>query len=96
MFFLTDLRSKTMKCYTFSVRPTIPEFRKVKVAIKKFVGEENEDFWEEEYFNFEELTFREEKTFWNFFCGRCCIFYQTKNRFSENFSKSFFVSKSEK
>ena len=33
--FLTDLRSKSMTCYTFSVRPTIPEYRNVKVAMKK-------------------------------------------------------------
>ena len=58
--FLTDLRSKTMTCYTFSVRPTIPEYRNVKVAMK-FDEEENEDFSEEEYFNFEELSFGEEK-----------------------------------
>ena len=92
--FLTDLRSKTITCYTFSVRPTIPESRSVKVAIKKFDEEENEDFCEEDYFNFEKLSFGEEKTFWKNFCGRWCIFSQTKNRFSENFCKSFFVLKS--
>ena len=52
-----------MTCYTFSVSPTIPEFRNVKVAMKNFDEEENEDFCEEEYFNFEELSFSEEKTF---------------------------------
>ena len=41
--FLTDLRSKAMTCYTFSVRPTIPESRNIKVAMKKFDEEENED-----------------------------------------------------
>ena len=92
--FLTDLRSKTMKCYTFSVRPTIPESRNLKVAIKKIDEEENEDFCEEGYFNFEELSLSEEKTFRKSFCGIWCIFYQTKIRFSENFCKSFFVSKS--
>ena len=50
-----------MLCYTFSVRPTITECRNVKVAIKKFDEEENEDFSEEEYFNFEDLIFGEEK-----------------------------------
>ena len=83
-----------MTCYTFSVRPTIPKSKNVKIPMKKFDEEENEDFFEEEYFNFEELSFGEEKTFWKNFCGRRCIFYQTKNRFSENFCKSFFVSKS--
>ena len=83
-----------MACYTFSVRPTILESKNVKVAMKKFNEEENEDFGEEEYFKFEELSFSEEKAFWKNFCVRWCIFYQTKNRFSENFSKSFFVSKS--
>ena len=38
--------------------------------MKKFDEEENEDFFEEEYFNFEELSFSEEKTFWKIFCGR--------------------------
>ena len=31
--------------------------------MKKFNEEENEDFCEEEYFNFEDLIFSEEKTF---------------------------------
>ena len=44
-----------MTCYTISVRPTIAESRNVKVAMKKFDEEENEDFYEEEYFNFKEL-----------------------------------------
>ena len=72
--FLTDLRSKTMTCYTFSVGPTIPESKNVKIPMEKFDEEENEDFFEEEYFNFEELSFGEEKTFWKNFCGRWCIF----------------------
>ena len=42
-----------MTCYAFSVRPTIPESKNIKVAMKKFDEEENEDFCEEEYFNFE-------------------------------------------
>ena len=62
--------------------------------MKKIDEEENEDFYEEEYFNFEMLSFDEEKTFWKNFCGRWCIFGLTKNRFSENYCKSFFVSKS--
>ena len=53
-----------MTCYTFSAWPTaIPESRNVKVAMKKIDEEEDEDFCEEEYFNFEELSFNEEKTF---------------------------------
>ena len=64
-----------MTCYTFSVRPTIPESKKVKIAMRIFDEEENEDFFEEEYFNFEELSFGEEITFWKNFCGRRCIFY---------------------
>ena len=75
-----------MTCYTFSVRSTIPESRNVRVAMKEIDEEENEDFCGEEYFNFEELSFSEEKPFWKNFCGRWCIFYQTKNIFSENFS----------
>ena len=46
--------------YTFSVRPTIPESKNVKIPMKKYDEEENEDFFEEEYFNFEELSFGEE------------------------------------
>ena len=34
--------------------------------MKKFDEEENEDFCEEEYFNFEELSFGEEKFWKNF------------------------------
>ena len=52
-----------MTCFTFSVRPTIPESKNSKVVMKKFDEEENEDFCEEEYFNFEDLIFGEEKTF---------------------------------
>ena len=85
---MTDLRSETMACYTFSVRPTIPESKNVKITMKKFDEEENEDFFEEEYFNFEELTFGEEKTFWKNFCGRRCIFYQTKKDFRKIFVKA--------
>ena len=63
MCFLTDVTNKTMACYTFSVRQTIPESENSKIALKRFDEEENEDFCEEEYFNFEELSFGEEKTF---------------------------------
>ena len=52
-----------MTCFTFSVRPNILESKNVKVAMKKFDEEENEDFCEEEYSNFEDLIFGEEKTF---------------------------------
>ena len=61
--FLTDLHSKTMICYTFSAGPTISESKKLKITIEKFDEEENEDFCEDKYFNFEDLTFAEEKTF---------------------------------
>ena len=44
--------------------PTIPESKNVEIAMKNIDEEENEDFCEEEYFNFEELTLGEEKTFW--------------------------------
>ena len=49
--------------------------------MKKFEEEENEDFCEEEYFNFEDLIFGEEKNIWKNFCGR------TINRFLESFLK---------
>ena len=50
-----------MTCYTFSVSPTIPDPKNVKVAMKKFYEKENEDLREEEYFNFEDLIFGKEK-----------------------------------
>ena len=43
--------------------PAIPESKNVKVAMKKIDDEENEDFFEEEYFNFEDLIFSELKIF---------------------------------
>ena len=61
--FLSDVASKTMTCYTFSVRPTFLDSENLKIAMKKLNEEENEDFYEEEYFNFEELTSGEENTF---------------------------------
>ena len=45
MCFLTDPRNKIMTCYTLSVWPTISESENVKVAMKKFDEEENEDFF---------------------------------------------------
>ena len=52
-----------MAYYTFSVWSNIPASENLKNAMKKFNEEENEDFCEEEYFNFGELSFGEEKTF---------------------------------
>ena len=52
-----------MTCYTYSVRPTIHESEYLKIAMKKIDEEENEDLCEEEYLNFEELSFDEEKYF---------------------------------
>ena len=46
-----------MTCYTFSVRPTVPESKNVKIPMEKIDEKENEDFFEEVYFNFEELSF---------------------------------------
>ena len=50
-----------MTCYTFSVTPTFLDSENLKFAMKKINEEENEDFYEEEYLNFEELTSGEEK-----------------------------------
>ena len=60
--------------------------------MKKFDEEENEDFFEEECFNFEELSFGEEKTFWKNFCGRRCIFQKifVKASSSQNLKNSGF------
>ena len=46
-----------MTCYTFSVRTTISEFKSVKVEMKRFDEEENEDFCEEEYFAVDGVSF---------------------------------------
>ena len=43
--FVTDPRNKIMTCYTLSVWPTISESENVKVAMKKFDEEENEEFF---------------------------------------------------
>ena len=57
--FLPYVANKTMACYTFSVRPIIPESKNLKTAMKEIDEEENEDFWEEEYFIFEALNLGE-------------------------------------
>ena len=73
-----------MTCYTFSVRSTILESKNVKVAMKKIDEEENGDFCEEEYFNFKDVDFCKEKTFWKSFCAlRWCIFSRNKNIFGK-------------
>ena len=59
-----------MTCYTFSVRQTIPDSESLKISMEKNNEEENEDFCQEEYFNFEELKFDEEKRIWKNFSGR--------------------------
>ena len=56
--------------------------------MKKFDAEENEDFCKKEYFNFEELSFSEEKTFWKNFCGRWRIFTKLKIDFRKIFVKA--------
>ena len=77
-----------MTCYTFFVRPTIPESRNIKVAIKKFDEEENEDFCEEDYFNFEELSFDEEKHFGKIFAVDGVSFTKLKIDFRKIFVKA--------
>ena len=74
MFFCVDLRSKTMTCYTFSVRPIILESKNVKVTLKKFDEEENEDFYEEQYFNFEDLYFHRRKNIMKNFLRKMVYF----------------------
>ena len=49
-----------MGCYIYSV---IPESENLKIEMRKIHEEENEDFFEEKYFNFEDLIFGEGKTF---------------------------------
>ena len=61
--FLSDVDNKPMAYYKFSVRPTIPGSENLKIALKEFNEEENEDFCKEEYFSFEDLIFGEEKSF---------------------------------
>ena len=45
----------TMACYTFSVRPIIPESKYLKTAMKNMNEKENEDFSQGQYFYFEDL-----------------------------------------
>ena len=57
--------------------------------MKKFDEEENENFFEEEYFNFEELGFGEEKTFWkNFWQAEGVAFTKLKLDFRKIFIKA--------
>ena len=42
--FLTDIHNKIITCYTYSVRPTIPESKNIKVGMKKIDEVENKDF----------------------------------------------------
>ena len=51
--FLPDKANKTMACYTFSLRPIIPESEYLKTAMKNINEKENEG----RYFNFEALIF---------------------------------------
>ena len=46
--FLSDVGNKPMACYTFSVSSNIPESENLKIAMKEFIEEENEDFCEED------------------------------------------------
>ena len=77
-----------MTCYTFSVRPTLPESRNVKVAMKKIDKEENEDFCEEEYFNFEELSLVRKKHFGKIFAVDGVSFPELKIDFRKIFVKA--------
>ena len=61
--------------------------------MKKINEEENEDFFEQDYFSFQRPNLGENQTFWNKFWLSWCISLVSKNRFSENFSKGFFISK---
>ena len=56
--------------------------------MKKFDEEENEDFFEEQYFNFEELSFVEEKTFWKIFVAEGVSFTKLKIDFRKIFVKA--------
>ena len=54
--------------------------------MKKFDEEEDEDFCEEEYFNFEDLIFSEEKSLWiKIFAQDGVSLAELKIDFSENF-----------
>ena len=56
--------------------------------MKKIDEEENEDFCGEEYFNFEELSFGEEKTFWKIFAVDGVSFTKLKINFRKIFVKA--------
>ena len=77
-----------MTCYTFSVRPTIPESKNVKIPMKQFDEEEYEDFFEEEYFNFEELISVRKKHFGKKFAVDGVSFTKLKIDFRKTFVKA--------
>ena len=54
--FLPDEAKKTMAYYTFAVRPTNPESDNLKIAMKKFDEEENEDFFKKKFSFFEKIS----------------------------------------
>ena len=60
---MSEVANKAMICYTNSVKETISESENLKIEMKRFHEVENEDFCEEEYFNFKDLIFGEEKAF---------------------------------
>ena len=65
--FLTDLRSKTMTCYTFSVSPTIPESKNVKIPMKKIDEEEMKTFAKKSISTLKSLISVRKKHFGKFF-----------------------------
>ena len=65
--FLPDEANKTMACYTFSIRPIIPESKNLRIAMKNINEKENEDFSQGQYFNFEDLILSEKEIFLNNF-----------------------------
>ena len=79
-----------MTCYTFSVSPTIPESKNVKVVMKKKM----KIFAKKSISTLKSLVSVRKKHFGKIFAQDDVSLAKLKIDFSENFCKSFFVSKS--
>ena len=86
--FLTDLRSKTMTCYTFSVRPTIPESKNAKVAMKKLMKKKMKTFAEKSISTLKSLVSVRKKHFRKIFAVNGVSFTKLKIDFRKIFVKA--------
>ena len=67
MCFLTDVTNKTMACYTFSVRQTIPESENSKFALKNLMKKKMKNFARKSISTLKSLVSAKKKHFEKFF-----------------------------